>query len=177
MNRLGSQANQVVGSIMGKDEKFSTVSRGQNQMEMSAEGSSQPQMSPEVKKYLRVSLRVGAGILAAVVTLKVGGAITGSGKKGERKTKKPETPVKPGVRMKEDMDKKARAAADSVVRATSEVKGAALRAVDEVKATADKTKEACDRTRDACLKATADSMEVAAEAKAIYDAALEGMTS
>lgn len=186
----GKQATRLTEFVGLKKEDRHIISRGQNHLEVSAQGTDNRSMSPEAKRIFHLSLRVGVGILAAVVTLKVGGALTGGSnrKKGKPTTKGPAYPVKPGVKMAEDMNKKARAAAASVehavsgasqsmVKATSEVKGAAVKATDGAKTAAGKTKVACLKTKDACLKAVSGVKEAAEETKAICDAALEGVRS
>ena len=142
-------------------------------------------LGPEVRNAIKLSLRIGAGILAAVVVLRVASRKNRNKGKAKEKRAKAQVAVKPGVRMAEDISRKAHAAGTSVeqavagachsvTRATAEVKGAAMKASNGVKEVAGKTKSACVQTKDACLKATSDAKDAAIETVAICDAALEG---
>lgn len=144
-------------------------------------------LGPEVQNAIRLSLRIGAGILAAVVVLRVGSRKNRNKGKPKEKRAKARVAVKPGVRMAEDISRKAHAAGasveqavagacHSVTRATAEVKGTAMKVSNGTKTVAGKTKSACVQTKDACLKATSDAKDAAAEAVAICDAAVEGMS-
>lgn len=190
--------NKPVGPQDADQAEPPANSSGMKQSQQITESSSSLDSSvdtesgPEMKKALKIALRIGAGVLAVVVVLRAGS------RKGRAKVKAKaiRAPVKPGVRMADDISKKAHAAAASVEQAaaaashsvetaTVEAKGVAMKATDGLKAAAGKTKGACLQAKDACLKATSeakvvggqatsDAREAAAETKAICDAALEG---
>jgi hypothetical protein len=187
-----------VGTKLNNQNGITVTRRGRHFLE--AEVPQRSEWSPRARRLLHVSLGFGVGIIAAIVTLKVGASKTGATKTAEPKKKrsgkatanpgkratKRAAAVKPGARMAEDINKKAQAAAEQVEKVV-------LVAQQGINTTAGMTKDAClkakntclmvtagakavaMKTKDAAVKATADVKEAAVESKAIYDAAMEGM--
>jgi hypothetical protein len=181
-----------VGTKLNNQNGITVTRRGRHFLE--AEVPQRPEWSPRARRLLHVSLGFGVGIIAAMVTLKVGATKTAEPKQkrsgkaavnpGKRATKRAAV-VKPGARMAEDINKKAQAAAEQVEKVV-------LVAQQGINTTAGMTKDACLKAKNTCLmvtagakavamktkevavKATADVKEAAMETKAVYDAAMDG---